>query len=573
MAVSPSVRFAFQPLYSLHTGGVVALEALARPSKGSANELLDHARRERRLVEVDVALAAGAVRYEAEQQTLLPLHLNLTAATAAAPESALDPLLDALAKVGRRPREVVLELGPPFTTTWPEQLLSGMKRLGDLGFRLALDGLGRSDLPLTLLATAPVDVLKLDRSLLQRLPGEPGAIAVVEALLHYASRAQARLVATGVETDAQLDIVRELGVRIAQGNLFGAAGEDTQWIGVRTAATLEPGQHRTTGGGAVPSKRVGDFLRQASTLPHTATCEDVRTVLAADDGPSGIVGVDDDNRPQWSIDRTRFLLAVTGPYGHALHAKRSADRLADSPHTIHTEAGALEFLELVTDADWSRTGDDVVVVDDDGRCLGVVLVTEVVRGVAEAKVEAAAALSPLTRLPGSETVARDVDRRIACREPFVAAWLDVDSFKSVNDNAGFAAGDDLIRALGRTLTDLEARLSKMTVSHVGGDDFLIACDVDEISTVASALLDTPWSAEGMAVTVSLATLVCSTATISTYREASRMLAPLKKRAKAVAGSSWVLGRPDSDRIDVLRGLTRTRTALPVPRDERISKPV
>ncbi|GAA1975991.1 GGDEF domain-containing protein [Amycolatopsis minnesotensis] len=556
----------------MHTGGVVALEALARPSKGSANELLDHARRERRLVEVDVALAASAVRYEAEQQTLLPLHLNLTAATAAAPENALDPLLDTLAKVGRRPREVVLELGPPFTTTWPEQLLSGMTRLGDLGFRLALDGLGRSDLPLTLLATAPVDVLKLDRGLLHRLPSEPGAVAVAEALLHYASRTQARLVATGVETEAQLDVVRDLGIRIAQGNLFAAAGEDTRWIGVRTAATLDPGERRT-GSGAGAAPRVGDFLRQASTLPHTATCEDVRTVLAAADGPSGIVGVDEDNRPQWSIDRTRFLLAVTGPYGHALHAKRSADRLADSPHTIHTDAGALEFLELVTDADWSRTGDDVVVVGEDGRCLGVVLVTEVVRGVAEAKVEAAAALSPLTRLPGSETVARDVDRRIACREPFVAAWLDVDSFKSVNDNAGFAAGDDLIRALGRTLTDLEARLSRMTVSHVGGDDFLIACDVDEISTVASALLDTPWSAEGIAVTVSLATLVCATSALGSYREASRLLAPLKKRAKGVAGSSWVLGRPDSDRVDVLRGLTRTRTALPVPREERLSRPV
>jgi diguanylate cyclase (GGDEF)-like protein len=185
--------------------------------------------------------------------------------------------------------------------------------------------------------------------------------------------------------------------------------------------------------------------------------------------------------------------------------------------------------------------------------VGVVLVTEVVRGVAEAKVEEAAALNPLTRLPGSETVAKDIDRRIACREPFVTAWLDVDSFKTVNDNAGFAAGDDLIRALGRTLTDLASRLRRMTVSHVGGDDFLIACDVDEIGKIAGALVDTPWSADGLPVTVSLATLVCATSSISSYREASRRLAPLKKRAKAVPGSSWVLGRPDTDHVEILRG--------------------
>jgi diguanylate cyclase (GGDEF)-like protein len=196
----------------------------------------------------------------------------------------------------------------------------------------------------------------------------------------------------------------------------------------------------------------------------------------------------------------------------------------------------------------------------------VVLVTEVLRGVAEAKVEEAVALSPLTRLPGSDTLARDVDRRIAAGEQFVAAWLDVDSFKTVNDTAGFAVGDDLIRTLGRTLSELESRLPRMRVSHVGGDDFLIACDVDEIATIAAALLDTPWSADGLPVTVSLATLMCGTRTIGSYRDASRLLAPLKKRAKAVTGSSWVLGRPGTDRVDVLRGISKP----PMPQQRAVS---
>lgn len=564
MRASPNaVRFAFQPLYSLHTGGIVALEALARPGKGSVHELLDRAHREHRLAEVDLALAAEAVRAEADHETLLPLHLNLTAPTATAPDTAFDPLLDALAAVRRRPREVVLEIGPPFAALWPEQLLAGLHRLAELGFRLALDGLGRADLPFALLAGAPVDLLKLDRTVLGGLPGNTASVAVVESLLHYTSRTNTRLVATGVETEAQLTAVRKLGVRIAQGNLFAPAADGVNWTHLLTPATPEPDERVLPGPLTTP--RVRDFLRPASTLPEDATCDDVRTALAAADEPTGIIGVDARNRPQWSVDRARFLVAVTGPYGHALHARRPAARLADSPHVINADAGALELLELVTDADWGRTGDDVVVVDEQGRCLGVVLVTEVVRGVAEAKVEEAAALNPLTRLPGSETVARDIERRIACREPFVTAWLDIDSFKAVNDNVGFAAGDDLIRAIGRTLTDLTSQLPRMTVSHVGGDDFLIACDVDEIGKIASALLDTPWSAEGMPVTVSLATLVCATSTIPSYREASRRLAPLKKRAKTVPGSSWVLGRPDTERVEILRGRRPAPPPHPEPR--------
>lgn len=557
-----AVRFAFQPLYSLHTGGIVAFEALARPGKGSVSEVLDLARRERQLPEVDITLAAQAAATGAGQDTRMPVHINITAPTAGSPEPTFDPLLDALAQAGRRPREVVLEVGPPFSQVWPEQLLAGLHRLGELGFRLALDGLGRADLPFTLLTAAPVDMLKLDRSVLSGLPDTATSVAVVESLLHYTSRTGLRLVATGVGSEAQLAAIRQLGVRIAQGNHFLMAGDGITWTQPPAPAGPDPDERVEPEPLTTP--RVRDFLRPATTLPETATCDDVRKALAFGDQPTGVIGIDADTRPQWSVDRTRFLVAVTGPYGHALHAKRPASRLADKPHVIHAEAKALELLELVTDADWGRTGDDVVVVDDQGRCLGVVLVTEVVRGVAEAKIEEAAALSPLTRLPGSDTVARDVDRRIACREPFVVAWLDVDCFKTVNDTAGFAAGDDLIRALGRTLTDLASRLPRATVSHVGGDDFLITCDVDEISPIASALLDTPWNAEGMPVTVSLATLVCATSSISSYREASRLLAPLKERAKSVPGSSWVLGRPGSDRVDVLRGLSQRTASIDQP---------
>ncbi|MEU8633713.1 GGDEF domain-containing protein [Amycolatopsis sp. NPDC048633] len=538
-----AVRFAFQPLYSLQTGGVVAHEALARPGHGTVPDLLTQARREGRLAEADLGLAIAAVR---QDESSLPLHLNLSARTLAAPPSMYDDLLAELGDTGRRTRDVVLEIGPPFAPLPADRALAGMRTLTELGFRLALDGLGRGDLPLGLLVEAPVDLVKLDRTVLRGLPDDPASAAIVEALLLYTHRTGTRLVATGVETDAQLDAVRGIGIRIAQGNLLApptAAGPAPALL-TRPQATRAPG----------PAQCVGDFLRPATTLPDTATCNDVREVLAAADAPSGVIGVDELNRPRWSIDRTRFLVAVTGPYGHALHAKRPAARLADTPHTIEARAGAMEFLELVTDADWGRTGDDVVVVDEVGRCLGVVLVTEVVRGVAEAKVEAAAALNPLTRLPGSDTVARDVARRITIGEPFVAAWLDIDAFKAVNDTAGFAAGDDLIRELGGALTELAGGLRRMRVSHVGGDDFLVVCDVDEIATVAGALLDRHWTADGLPVTVSLATLVCASGSIPSYQEASRLLAPLKKRAKAVPGSSWVLGRPGADRVEVLRGI-------------------
>lgn len=556
MTLIDDVRFAFQPLYSLHTGAMIAVEAMARPAAGTARQLLGRARREGRLVETDIALAARAIDSESHRQTLLPLHLNLLAVSVAAPRESLAPMFDALTRAARRPRDVVIEVGPPFAHAEPARLLDGIDRLRDLGFLVAIDGLGVGDIPLGLLAAASADAFKVDRSVLRRLPTDPCSGAVMEALLHIAGRSDARVIATGIETDAELTAARELGVRFVQGNLFAPAEANVKLTSTVRPLVI-PQSREQSSLSSIGAPTIVDFIRPAATLPANATCDEVRAALTECDQTAAMVGLDSAGRPAWTIDRSRFLLALSGPYGHALHANQPAERFADAPNTIHSHASALEVLEFIADTSADRMNDDIVVVDRDGACLGIVRVAEVVRGVAEAKIEEAASLNPLTRLPSTVTIAKEVDRRIQSGEPFIAAWLDVDDFKAVNDSLGFAAGDELIRSLGRTLTELSSTLDRMTVSHVGGDDFLIASDTHEIATLVPALLDTPWQVEDATVSVSMAGLVCLPGTVASYDEVSRLLAPLKHRAKNVAGSTLVLGRPGVERVDVLRGRTPT----------------
>jgi EAL domain-containing protein (putative c-di-GMP-specific phosphodiesterase class I)/GGDEF domain-containing protein len=545
------VRFVFQPLYSLHTGGMAAVEALARPAGCTPRELLGRARSAGHLIETDIELAARAIESEAHEQTLLPLHVNLLAVSAASPD-ALRPIVDAMTRAGRRAKEIVVEVGPPFTQTDPKALVDGIARLHELGFQVALDGLGVGDLPLGVLAAAGADMLKVDRALLRRLPVEPAAVAIAEALLHIANSTDARLVATGIERPEELEAARDLGIRFMQGNLFAQAQQRLSLHTVLAPATTHTdAEPSALSNIAVPT--IADFIRPPATLPAHVSCDDARQALAANDEPTTMVGIDEAGRPRWTIDRSRFLLAISGRYGHALHASKPAERFADVPHTIPAQAGALELLDMVADAEADRMYDDIVVIDRAGVCLGVVRVAEVVRGVAEVKIAEAATLNPLTGLPSSETIANDVDRRISIGEPFVAACLDVDHFRRVNDRAGFAAGDELIRGLGRTLTDLAAQLPRTTVSHVGGDDFLIAADMDELGTLAPALLDTRWAADGMPVSITLAGLVCAPGSVASYAEASRLLAGLRQRSKKLSANNWVLGRPGVERIDVIRG--------------------
>ena len=532
-------------MLSTRTGRLLALEALARPETGTVHDVLRDAARTGRLVEVDAGLAAGAV--SAATTAEVPLHVNVLALTVTRPNELLHALAPALKETGRRPADVTIEVTPPFGGIHRAALLDGLMTLREQGFRLAFDGAGDGDLPLSIIVDVLPDMVKLDAYLLQGVPGNPAVVALIEALGHLAGRTGIRLAAVGVESEEQLAVLSKLGVPVAQGNLMASAQ-------VGTPTYVAPEITRLDGVPVGPGgPLVADLVHAAVTMPESATSEEVRQVFVETPEVTSVVLVDPDKRPRWSLSRNRFLLAVTGPYGHALHASKPAARHADPPRTIRADASSIGLLEAVGETEGARAGDDVVVVDPVGRCVGIVRLAEVLRGVAEAKVEQAVALNPLTRLPGTGPIGREIERRIERGEMFVVSWLDVDGFKQVNDLKGFAAGDDLIRAIGRALSDLAARLAGTRVAHVGGDDFLVVTEVDEVGTLATEVVDHAWSTEGMTVSVSLASLVCAVGSVGSYREASRLLAPLKKRAKEVGRSSWVLGRPRSDRVDVLRG--------------------
>jgi diguanylate cyclase (GGDEF)-like protein len=553
VALLDNVHIAFAPMFNLRTGAVVAVEALARPQEGGARELLRTAADTGQLTPTDYGLVTLALQRAAEHQLMLPLHINLLAISAARAHVALGPVLQMLQATRRRATDVVIELNPPFSSVRRKALLRGIQVLREAGFRLALDGVGDADLPLTLLSSPDFEIIKLDKKIVSDVATNPGTKALVESIGQLCVRTNAQLLAEGVDTTDVLSTLHSLGVTAAQGDALAPAKRRPP-----VRATIEPLRAETVPTEPIgPAERRGgprvtELMHPATTLPFTATAEEVREALAAAPMVNSVVLLDDAERPQWTVDRNRFLLAVTGPYGHALHANRSAKRLADTPRVIPIGASVFDVLEVLGGSDLVRTNDDVVVEDAAHRCVGVVRVTDLVRAVADSKVEQAAALNPLTRLPGSESIAREVGRRISACEVFTVGWLDIDSFKTVNDEFGFAAGDDLIRQIGACLADASAQASAVRVGHVGGDDFLFVAGLDDVMPLGTRLMDGKWTAEGQAVTVSLAMLVCVSGSVSGYHEVSQLLAPLKHRAKSIPGSSWVVGRPGTTHYDVLR---------------------
>lgn len=526
-----TLRFAFQPVVNLTTGGVAGLEILARPEAG---DILAQARRD---PELDGRLAVSAVREAARRETLLPLHVNVYAGTLA-DLGGLSTLHTAVREAGRLPWEVTLDVVPPYTHVPQPALLEALAALRAQGFRISADGVGDGDAPLRLLVDIAPDLVKLDASLLAR----PAAVRAMRTLCDELG---ALLAVEGVETELQCAAARSAGAQLAQGALFAPPSR------LPTADVYVPplGPGATAAARSGPSVR--EFVRPAALLPATASAGRVRALLTGSPDVSGVLLVDRAGAPVRSVHRSRFLLSMSGRYGHALYADRPALKLGDPPRTVGIDATAWEVLDVVAVGDRDRTSDDVAVVDHHGRCVGVVRLADLVRALAESRVEEAARLNPLTRLPGSDAITGEVDRRVTEGRAFALSWLDIDHFKRVNDGAGFAAGDELIRSVGRALQMTAS--GNAHVGHIGGDDFLVLADAELLEPLAASVLDALWSAGGHPVTLSLATVLCRPGSVTDHRQAAACLAPLKKAAKSLRGASWVVGHAGLAGYEIRRG--------------------
>ena len=95
-----------------------------------------------------------------------------------------------------------------------------LNRIRARGIHVALDDFGTGYSPMQYLHQLPVDVVKIDQVFVRDLDARPSSLPLVVGMVNLARTLSLRVVAEGVETEAQFAIVRRVGFNTVQGNLF-----------------------------------------------------------------------------------------------------------------------------------------------------------------------------------------------------------------------------------------------------------------------------------------------------------------------------------------------------------------
>lgn len=230
---------AFQPICALSHGGVVGAQALTRFFSEEGDEAADwFATAKKELLGSELEFAALEAALEAAQD--LPPHLYV--ALKISPATCLDPLLpelltDCSLDLGR----LVLELTEEMTREQPVALAAALAPLRRGGVRLAIDHAGSHFTSLRHIGQLKPDFIKLDRTLVAGIEADPLRSSLAEAMVGFANYLDAVVIAQGIETFAELEAVRGLGVAAVQGYLLGTPTTNTEeWAGWTRVAQNSP---------------------------------------------------------------------------------------------------------------------------------------------------------------------------------------------------------------------------------------------------------------------------------------------------------------------------------------------
>jgi EAL domain-containing protein (putative c-di-GMP-specific phosphodiesterase class I) len=256
----------YQPVVRLDTREIVGLEALCRMrlgdriiSAGDFQEAMKDVHVARSLTARMMALVAADVR--AWLDLGIPFqHVGVNVSSADMHGGSLENMLTgAFLAEGVPLKHVIVEVTETvYMGNGGRSVQKAVESLRAKGFRVALDDFGTGYASLTHLLTVPVDIIKIDKSFVDRLAPANASMIIVNGLLQIATALGIRVIAEGIETEDQAELLQTAGCTLGQGYLFSRAVDRDATTALLMARAQRFGGSATIRTGAVPDRRKVD---------------------------------------------------------------------------------------------------------------------------------------------------------------------------------------------------------------------------------------------------------------------------------------------------------------------------
>ncbi len=469
----------FQPIFSANNGKVYGCEALARVDTNLAPHgiasLFESAREQGVVAPLDRLCRKAALEGAMLQGFAIRgerLFVNVC------PETLMDedgePVAALVERLGLSRDKIIFEITEESAVHDYDLFVRAVTFYRQQGFQIAIDDFGVGYGGLKMLALIEPDYVKIDRHFIQDIERATVRRNLVDSIATVCHRLGIKVVAEGIENNADAKVLIEMGVEFLQG--FGLARPAPLWPEPDTYVVLPQVGHRWSTN--TENTFIGDISQITPTLLPNAPMADARQLFLESPALMGIPIVTESRCIGMLHRHLFFENQLSGPYGYgtALSTYRTVAQLAEGAPCVCVEATQTleEVANMLRQRDVSTRADDIC-VSSNGKYSGTVAVSALLDAITQRALHLARGANPLSGLPGNDALRREIEKRIAQMMHFDVCYIDIDNFKPFNDAYGFDCGDLALRRLSNCIQDAVTQRGETGdfIGHIGGDDFIL----------------------------------------------------------------------------------------------------
>ena len=457
----------FQPIVDMNNGATWGHEALSRgPSNSplhSPMDLFDAAEQEGCLKGLEAVCVKSAATSFKKYDLKGKLFVNISHEVMIAGSQIKDKIANLMLSKFIEPSSVVIELTERNSIENTRDLIAAVSEFKSLGFEIAIDDLGTGYSTLQLWSELKPDYVKIDRHFISGIDTDNTKQEFVRSICAIAQTAATKVIAEGVETKGELEVLKSMGLSLFQGFLFARPKTTSSMIDFTQfqEKRVMPSNNKYNAGHLISSDLsvdidapVHDVVRQF----QDNVCLNSLAILQG-------------QKPVGMIHRKRFLTQMSKQYAMDLATNKSIQDYMDRDFLQIDGNFRLEQVSrLVTNRARVHAEEDFIICQK-GMFSGIGQVIDLLRQITEIQVKSARHANPLTMLPGNVPIGDCVNQHLQDETGFVISYFDLDNFKPFNDRYGYAKGDEVLILLADFLKQYLHKDGDF-VGHIGGDDFI-----------------------------------------------------------------------------------------------------
>jgi len=567
-----TVRTLYQPIININNGSILGYESLSRGPENSPLEspltLLSVAEQVNRSWELEQLLRTKALeRASFSHEALLFLNID--------PNIIHDDSFrrgftkEFLADLSISPSSIVFELTERSAIENYDNFKSVLAHYTEQGYGIAIDDAGSGYSGLKTLYEIYPKYLKIDMDFVRNIDKDPFKQSIVKNLLQMANSANIYTIAEGIETAEELRTLIRLGVEYGQGYFIQKPLEKIQAINPDVLMILNRERELIY--------QVDNFSHDYHYIHHLmepvkAFSPDEKCIhvfnYLNEHGHAGAC-VCENNYPVGIVNIREINAAFAKQYGHSVYAHRPINLITDTSPLIVDYYTPIQTVAQKALARNNQKLYDDIIVSKGSYYAGTVTMKKLLEYAINYEKNYAKELNPLTSLPGNVIINRVMKSAVTTERETFVLYADLDNFKAFNDIYGFDQGDKIIKLTAEILEEMTDKHFPYTtfLGHIGGDDFVIVAEGDRqtVDILCQEIIhafdrrvqnyfsvddrqqghfrgqDRHGKTQEFSLTaISLAGIIGPLNTYNTVESLSSTLATLKKNAKSVPSSSYLI---------------------------------